>query len=120
MKKLLLFVCIFIISCSGANATRTIYYMNTGVPAYIQYGAGPKISYKTAIAREQAARTAMRHHMPARPRCRRNTYGYPYQYISEIPQTQTKRTTTQISRFDRNYKPAKRRSYNNNGITYYN
>jgi len=126
-----------IVAALGANATTTVYYQNTGVPVYIQHGAGPRVSIHSIQSNPHMSRSRYRNNF-ARPygynRYARDRFAhvrggnrdiYPpvgnqEVIVGSLPPKPVVVPPTQISRFDKGYKPRVQKSYSRGGMVYYN
>ena len=134
MKRLLiLLVCIFF-TALNANASTTVYYQNTGVPLYIQRGAGPRVSIHSIQSNPHYRPMAYRNnfsHPYGMQRYARNRYAQPrgvnqinnnHIVIGNVPPKPVAPAVNSVpvSRLNKGYKPRSVRSYSRNGMVYYN
>ncbi len=139
MKKFLLLLGFMIFTGLGAHASTTVYYQNTGVPLYIQRGAGPRVSIHSIQSNPHMRRMMYRNNY-ARPygqqrfardryaQCRNVNNGMPPMGGNRmimggaVPASTPVASSSpvQVSRFDKGSQPRIQKSYSRGGMVYYN
>ncbi|MBR1425719.1 hypothetical protein IJ579_09190 [bacterium] len=138
MKKFLLLLGIVVFTGLGANASTIITYQNTGVPIYVQHGAGPRMSTQTLELSRMNRGYGYRSNNFARPysgnNFARNHFAQPrgnrppmppvggQMLIGNVPATNVNivNVNNSNSRFNKNFQPRTQKSYTRGGMIYYN
>ena len=135
MKKILLVFVVMLCSALCASASTTVYFQNTGVPVYIQHGAGPKVSIHSIQSNPHYRSMPYRNNFArpyGAPRYARNRYAQPrgiypvvgdnHIVVGTVPPQPVSNVVNSapVSRLNKTYQPKAPKRYSRNGMIYYN